>query len=104
QGEILLVIAHYRDQNFIGQREELRIEAAEHYGWKLGEIHHRVEQRLVFPPARARDGSSGCVKCFANALLAFGGTCYHRSLRQRGRVIGGPTDRQRSRRQNAMAF
>ena len=83
QSEILLMIAHHRDQNFIGEREELRIEIAEHDRRKLGEIHNCVEQGLVLAPARAREGSCGRVERLANALLAFGGTRYHRSLRQR---------------------
>ena len=36
QSEILLVVAHHRDQNLIGEREKLRIEVGQHYGWKLG--------------------------------------------------------------------
>ncbi len=75
--EILLVIAHHGDEHFGGQREEFGIEAAENHRRTLREIDDRVEQRLVFAPARAGNGSRGGIERFADALLAVGGTDRH---------------------------
>ena len=68
--KILLVVAHDRDQNFFRQLQKFGIEAAQDRRRPLGQIDHGVEQRLVFAPARAGNGASGSVECFANLLFS----------------------------------
>ena len=68
--KIFLMVAHHRDQHFFRQRQKLRIEAAENHGRKFREVHHRIEQSLVFPPARSGNGARGRIESFANLLLA----------------------------------
>ena len=70
--EIFLVIAHHRDQHFFRQRQKLRIEPAQNRRGKLGQIHDRIEQRLIFAPARPGNGARRGVERLANLMLAFG--------------------------------
>ena len=69
--EIFLVIAHHRDQHFFRQRQKLRIEAAQNRRRKFGQVHDRIEQRLVFAPARAGNGPRRGIESLANLMLAF---------------------------------
>ena len=91
--KIFLMVAHHRDQHFFRQRQKLRIEAAENHGRKFRQIHHRVEQRLVFPPARAGNRARRRVERLANLLLAL------RTAQNLGRAqridIGRPGPRNR---------
>ena len=93
-GEVLLVIAHHRDQNFFGKREKFRIEVAEDDRRKFGEIDDGVEQILVFAPARAGDGARGGVERFADCCSRSAAAGQHRACRQR---------RRRNRRRASMA-
>ncbi len=68
--EIFLVVAHHGDQHFFRQLEEFAIEVAEDHRGPLRQIDDRVEQFLVFAPARAGNGAGGGVQRFADALLA----------------------------------
>src|SRR5690349_9406704 len=68
--KILLMIAHYRDQNLVGQSQKFRIEAAEDCGRPLRQVDYSIEQGLVFAPARASNGAGGCVQSFTNLLLS----------------------------------
>ena len=52
--EIPLVVPHHGDQDFFGQFQELRVEAARDRGGKLGEVDQRFEQRGVGLDADAR--------------------------------------------------
>ncbi len=52
-GEVLLVIAHDGDQDFFGKGEKFAVEVAEDDRRRFGEIDDRVEQFLIFTPARA---------------------------------------------------
>ena len=54
-GKIFLMIAHDRDQNFLGQFQKFGIEAAQNHRRPLGEVDDCIEQSLVFAPARAGD-------------------------------------------------
>ena len=74
--EVLLVIAHHRDQHFVGQREKFGIEAAQNDGREFGQVDDGVEQRLVFAPARAGNrcesaaSSALRMRCSRSAALA----------------------------------
>ena len=72
--EILLVVAHHRDQHFFGQSEKLGIEIAEDDGWKFGQVHNSGQEWGIFTPARAGNCARGRVQSFAEDLLALGGT------------------------------
>ena len=63
------MVAHHRDQHFFRQRQKLRIEPAQNHRRKLRQVHHRIEQRLVFPPARPGNRARGRVERLANLLL-----------------------------------
>ena len=68
--EILLVIAHHRDQNFLRQRQKLRIETAQNGRRKLRQIHDRIEQRFIFSPARAGNRACRGIESLSNLVLA----------------------------------
>ncbi len=51
--KVLLVVAHHRDQDFIGEFEEAFIKAAEDYGWKFIQIGHLFEQRFILVNAES---------------------------------------------------
>ncbi len=85
QREIFLVIAHYGHQHFIGKREKFGIEVAQDDRRKFREVDDRVEQRLVFAPARAGNSARRCVERFANALLALSRAGDDRAVGQRRR-------------------
>ncbi len=102
--EVLLVVAHDGDQDFGGQREILGIEAAENYRGTLGQVDNRVEQGLVFAPARAGNRAGGGVEGLADAVLALGGGGGDEVLRQRGGVVGGLVDFDGAAGEDAMAF
>ena len=52
--EVLLVVAHHRDQHFFRQFQELRVEAARDRRGVFGEVDQRFEQRRVGLHAHAR--------------------------------------------------
>ena len=87
QRKVFLVVAHHGDQNFIGKREKFGIEAAQNDRRKLRQVDDRVEQRLVFAPARAGDRSRRRVERLANALLALGRADDDGASGQRGGII-----------------
>ena|SRR5947199_4990863 len=68
--EILLVIAHHRDQHFLWKREELRIKAAENDRRKFCQVHDGTEQWIVFAPARAGNRTRRGIERFANLRFA----------------------------------
>ena len=68
--EIFLMIAHHRDQNFFRQFQKLAIEITQNGRGTLGEVHHCVQQVLVFAPAGAGNGSGCGIERLANLLLA----------------------------------
>ena len=68
--KILLMIAHHRDQHFFRQGQKLRIEPAQNHGRKFRQVHHRIEQRLVFPPPRSGNRARSRIESLANLLLA----------------------------------
>ncbi len=104
QREVLLVVAHDRDQDFVRQRKKFRIEVAHDYGRELREVDDGVEQRLVFAPARAgnrRAAASSALRmrCSRSAVDGDDG-----AVSQRLDVVLGQPDRQCARRQDAMAL
>src|SRR5580704_8536573 len=68
--KIFLMIAHDRDQDFLGQLQELAVKTAQNYRRKLGEVNDVIQKSLVFAPTRAGNGASGGVELFANLQLA----------------------------------
>src|SRR5690242_16362979 len=60
--EILLMIAHHRDQNFLGQFQKFGIEAPEDGGRPLCQVDHTIEKRLILTPARAGETTSGGIE------------------------------------------
>ena len=92
--EILLVVAHHRDQDFFGQFEELRVEAAGDRGGIFGEVDQRFEQRVVGLDADAD-------QLVADLLAALLGREDHEVVAQPLLVIGDG-DRDLARAQPAM--
>ena len=76
-GEIFLVVAHHRDQNFFRQFQIFGLEAAENDGGPLRKVHNRFHQRLVFAPARAGNGACGRIQRLADELPPFGYAHHH---------------------------
>ena len=64
QREVLLVIAHHRDQHFFGKREKFGIEAAENDRREFRQVHDRVEQGLS-----SRQRAPGMVRVAASRAL-----------------------------------
>src|SRR5882724_4857440 len=68
--KIFLMITHDRDQNFFRQLQKLRIEGAQDRRRPFSQVDYGVEQRFVFAPARAGNGTGGGVEILANLFLS----------------------------------
>ena len=53
QPEIFLMVAHHRQQNFVGQREVSWIEIADDYARVFVEICHQLQQLGIFMSVQA---------------------------------------------------
>ena len=56
--KILLVIAHHRHQHLFRQRQILRLKVTQHHRRPLRQVRHRLDQRLILAPPRARPPSA----------------------------------------------
>ncbi len=101
--KILLVVAHDRDQNFLGQLQKFRIERTQDRRRPFGQVDHGVEQRLVFAPARAGNGASGGVESLANLLFSLLATEDPGFLQRLDIWGSGAGNRDRSVGQNSMS-
>ena len=68
KGEVFLMIAHHRDQHFLGQAEVFLFKASQKDTRPLRQVRHRVDQRRVFPPAEFGDGARRGIQLLANPL------------------------------------
>ena len=81
--EILLVVAHHRHQNLFRQLKILGLKVAEDHGGPLGEVRHRLHQRLILAPARAGNCARRRVQRLANDLPALGDIDHNERRAQR---------------------
>src|SRR5579872_3055498 len=57
--EVLLMVAHHRNEDLFRQFQKFWIEAAQYGRRPLGEVDDGIEQNLVFTPPCSRNRSSG---------------------------------------------
>ena len=81
-GKVFLVVAHHRDQYFFGKLQILRLKIAEDHRRPLGQMEHRLDQRLVFTPVRSGNGARRLVQRLANNLPALRGIDHYERLAQ----------------------
>src|SRR5262249_21008910 len=100
--EVLLMIAHYGDQHFLRQREEIAIEAAENHSRKLRKVHDSLQQLRVFAPSRSRPPPRLRIKSFPDLGQPLDGVGYYLARLKLFYVFIGAGNRHRSRRKDAM--
>jgi len=88
-GEILLVVAHDGDEDFLGESKELAVKVSEDDGGSFGEIDDGVEQFLIFAPACAVNFADRGVEGFADFVLALSVAGKDVEVAEFFRVIGG---------------
>ena len=76
--EVLLMVAHHRDQNFFRQGQVFGLEVSGEHGWPLGKMGDLVHQGLVFAPASARESPGSGVERLADAMAARGYVGHHK--------------------------
>src|SRR5260221_8790301 len=86
--EVLLVVAHPRDQNLFGKVEIALVEAAQDDGGPLGEVDDSIEQVFVSAAMRAFDRSHRRVQSLYDVLLSLVSINDHVDLLERSAIIG----------------
>ena len=81
--KVLLMVAHHRDQHLFGKCKIFRLKITQHDRRPLGEMNHRLDQRLVLAPARTGNRSGRRIEGLANRLPALGHIDEDEGLAQR---------------------